>query len=74
MMDIQIMVRIYHVNGEIKDTTVSHETFYGRMFKGDAKKYLDRVLAPLPKNRYKRFDVFEVDKDRNIIKMISPYL
>lgn len=73
-MDKQIMVRIYHVNGEIKDTTVSYETFYGRMFRGDAKKYLDRVLAPIPKNRYKGFDVFVVDKDRNIIKMISPYL
>lgn len=74
MMDKQIMIRIYHVNGEIRDTTVSHETFYGWMFKGDAKKYLDRILAPIPKNRYKGFDVFEVDENRNIIKMISSYL
>lgn len=70
-MENEIMIRIHFLNGDIKDTTVSHNSFYGWIFKGNAKKYLDKILAPIPKNRYIGFEVFEIDQNRNILKSLE---
>ncbi len=57
-----MLIRIYTDFGDVRETTLDRTTYeeFGR----DARRYVDHITAPLPKNRYHGLEVFEDEEGK----------
>ena len=70
-MEKLIMLEVFYADGRTAKLIESDEWIYGILSKGGVPYYLQRTLAPIPRNTWIGFKSYEVDSDYTIIEHIE---